>query len=97
MERYKVNLVAKGFIQKEDINYKETISQVFSKNSFRIIIALMAYFNLKLHQMNVKTMFLNDDIDETIYIGQLKNFVSEDPKNVICKLKKFINRLKQAS
>ncbi|PKI71814.1 hypothetical protein CRG98_007830 [Punica granatum] len=72
VERYKPRLVAKGFTRKEDIDYKETVSLVSSKESFRIIMALVAYFDLELHQMDVKTMFLNGDIDETIYMVQSK-------------------------
>ena len=47
--------------------------------------------------MDVKTTFLNGNIDETIYMVQQKNFVSRDPKSMVCKLKKSINGLKQAS
>ena len=47
--------------------------------------------------MDVKTAFLNGDIDETIYIVQPENFVSGDPKNMVCKLRKSIYGLKQAS
>jgi len=47
--------------------------------------------------MDVKTTFLNGDIDEMIYMVQLENFVSGDPKNMVCKLTKFIYGLKQAS
>ena len=49
VERYKARLVAKGFTQKEGIDYKETFSPVSSKDSFRIIMALVAYFDLELH------------------------------------------------
>ena len=48
-ERYKARLVAKGFTQKEGIDYEETFSLVSSKNSFRIIMALVAHYNLELH------------------------------------------------
>ena len=41
-----------------------------------IIMALATHFNLELHQMNVNTIFLNGDIDETIYMVQPENFVS---------------------
>ena len=97
IERYKARLVAKGFTQKEGIDYKETFSPVSSKDSFRIIMALVAHFDLELHQMDVKTAFLNGDIDETIYMVQPENFVSGDAKQMVCKLKKSIYGLKQAS
>ena len=97
VERYKARLVAKGFTQKEGIDYKETFSPVSLKDSFRIIMALVTHFNLELHQMDVKTAFLNGDIDKTIYMVQPENFVSGDAKQMVCKLKKYIYGLKQAS
>ena len=45
VERYKAQLVAKGFIQKEGIDYKETFSLVSSKDSFRIIMILVAHYD----------------------------------------------------
>ena len=57
-------------------------------------MTLVAHFDLKLHQMDVMTTFLNGDIDETIYMVQPENFVSRGPKNMVCKLKKSIYRLK---
>ncbi|RVW56172.1 Retrovirus-related Pol polyprotein from transposon TNT 1-94 [Vitis vinifera] len=83
--------------QKEGIDFKETFSPVSTKDSFRIIMALVAHYDLELHQMDVKTEFLNGDIDETIYMVQPENFVSEDSKNMVCKLTKSIYGLKQAS
>ena len=60
-------------------------------------MTLVANFNLKLYKMDVKTMFRNGDIDETIYMVQPENFVSCDAKSMVCKLKKSIYRFKQAS
>ena len=97
VEIYKARLVAKGFTQREGIDYKETFSPVSSKDSFRTIMALVAHFDLELHQMDVKTAFLNGNIDETIYMVQLENFISGDPKSMVYKLKKSIYDLKQAS
>ena len=97
VERYKVRLITKGYTQKEGIDYKETFSPVSSKDSFRTIMALVAHFDLELHQMDVKTAFLNGDIDETIYMVQPENFVSGATKKKVCKLKKSIYGLKQAS
>ena len=49
----------------------------------------MVHFDLELYHMDVKTVFVNGDIDETAYMMQPENFVSGDPKNMICKLKKI--------
>ena len=59
IERYKAHLVAKGFTQREGISYNETFFPVSSKDSFRIIMALVVHFDLELRQMDVKTAFLN--------------------------------------
>ena len=66
VERYKARLVAKGFIQRERIDYNETFSPVSCKDSFRIIIALEAHYDLELHRMDVKTTFLNGDLYENV-------------------------------
>ncbi|RVW92058.1 Retrovirus-related Pol polyprotein from transposon TNT 1-94 [Vitis vinifera] len=88
--RYKARLVAKGFTQKEGIDYKETFSPVLSNDSFRIIMTLVAHYDLELHQMDVKTAFLNGNIDETIIMMQLENFESNDSKQLACRLKRSI-------
>ena len=95
--RYKARLVAKGFTQKKGIDYKETFSPVSSKDSFRIIMALVAHYELELHQMDVKTAFLNGNIDETIYMVQPENFESNDSNQLVCRLKRSSYGLKQAS
>jgi len=60
-------------------------------------MALVAHYDLELHQMDVKTTFLKGNIDETIYMVQPENFVLGDPKNMVCKLTKSIYGLKHAS
>ena len=97
LERYKARLVAKGITQNEGIGYKETFSPISMKDSFRTIMTLVAHFDLELHHMDIKRTFLNGDIDKTIYMVQPENFVSEDPKNMVCKLTKSIYGLKHAS
>jgi hypothetical protein len=89
--------VAKCFTQREGIDYNETFSPVSSKDSFRIITALVAHYNLELHQMDVKTIFLNGDLYENVYMAQPKGFVIEEKENLGCHLTKSIYRLKQAS
>ncbi|CAD5184495.1 unnamed protein product, partial [Musa acuminata subsp. malaccensis] len=77
IERYKARLVAKGFSQKEGIDYNETFSPVSKKDSLRIVMALVAHYDLELHQMDVKTTFLNGDLDEEIYMEQPEGFIEK--------------------
>jgi hypothetical protein len=97
IDRFKSRLVAKGFTQREGIDYNETFSPVSSKDSFRIIMALEAHYDLELHQINVKTDFLNGDLYENIYMTQPKGFVVDRKENLGCHLTKSIYGLKQAS
>ena len=60
-------------------------------------MALVTHYDLELHQMDVKTMFLNGNTDETIYMVQPENFESNDSKQPVCRLKRSIYGLKQAS
>ena len=58
--------MAKGYSQREGINFKETLSPVSTKNSLRIIMAIVAHFDLELHHMDVRTAFLNGDLVEDV-------------------------------
>ncbi|KAJ9561683.1 hypothetical protein OSB04_006843 [Centaurea solstitialis] len=97
IERYKARLVAKGYTQKEGIDYQETFSPVSRKDSLRIVMALISHFDLELHQMDVKTTFLNGDLHENVYMTQPEGFISKGQEHLVCKLKKSIYGLKQAS
>ena len=72
-------------------------SLVSCKDSFRIIMVLMAHYDLELHQMDVKTAFLNGDLYENVYMAQPKDFVVEAKERIGCRLQKSIYVLKQAS
>lgn len=97
VERYKARLVAKGYAQKEGIDYQETFSPVSRKDSLRTVMALVAHFDLELHQMDVKTAFLNGDLYEEVFMTQPDGFKPEGQEHLVCKLKKSIYGLKQAS
>ena len=60
--------MARGFSQKEGIDYDETFAPVSRYNSIRVIISLASIMGWKLHQMDVKTAFLNGEIEEEVYI-----------------------------
>ena len=94
IERFKARLVAKGFTQREGIDYNETFSLVSCKDSFRIIMALVAHYDLELHYMDVKTAFLNGDLEENVYMAQPKGFVMKGKERIGCCMKKSIYGLK---
>jgi hypothetical protein len=96
IEKYKSRFVARGFSQKEGIDYEETFTPVARYTSIRTIIALVAKMKWKLHQMDVKTTFLNGVIEEEVYIEQPQGFDVEDMKTHVCKLKKALHGFKQA-
>ena len=76
IKRHNAGLIAKGFTQKEGIEYKETFTPVSKKDSLRIILALVAHFELKLQQMDVKMAFVNEDLEEEFYMKQaIRNFL----------------------
>lgn len=62
----------------------------FQGKTLRNIMALVAHSDFELNQMDIKTAFLNGDIDEMVYIIKPKSLVSRDPKKMVCKLKKSI-------
>jgi hypothetical protein len=95
VEQYKARLVVKGFTQNEDIDYHETFSPLSKNDSFRMIMALITHFDLELHQIDVKTDFLNDNLEEEVYMKQPEGF--DDNTQKACKINKSIYGLKQAS
>lgn len=97
IERFKARLVAKGYTQKYGIYYKKTVSLVSTKDSFRIIMALTAHFDLELHQMDVKTTFLNEKLCEEVYMQQPEGFVEKGKEHLVYKLYWSLYGLKQAS
>jgi hypothetical protein len=97
IERFKARLVAKYFTQREDIDYTEIFSPVSCKYSLRIIMMLVAHYNLELYQMDVKTIVLIGDLLENVYMAQPKGFTMKEKEHMGCHVRKFIYGLKQAS
>nr|GEV46647.1 zinc finger, CCHC-type [Tanacetum cinerariifolium] len=85
-----------GFRQKEGIDYFDTYAPVFRITTIRLFLALAAIHNLVIHQMDVKTAFLNGDLDEEVYMKQPEGFVMPGNEHKVCKLVKSLYGLKQA-
>jgi hypothetical protein len=96
VEKLKERFVARGFSQKEGIDYDETFAPV-AMYTIRIIIALASVLGWKLHQMDVKTTFLNGKIEHEVFVEQLDGFVLHKKDTHVCKLRKALHGLKQAS
>ncbi|KAL0297953.1 UNVERIFIED_CONTAM: Retrovirus-related Pol polyprotein from transposon TNT 1-94 [Sesamum angustifolium] len=88
IDKFKARLVAKGYTKKEGIDYEETFSPVVSH---------CRHLDLELFQMDVKTTFLNGELDEEIYMDQPEGFQEMRLKRKVCRLKRSIYGLKQSS
>jgi hypothetical protein len=89
-------VVAQGFSQKEGIDYEETFAPVARLEAIRILLAFSVAKGLKLHQMNVKSAFLNGVLEEEVYVRQPSGFESEKYPHRVYKLRKALYVLKQA-
>ena len=96
IEKYKVRPVAKGYTQKKGEDYFDTYSLVAGLTTIRMLLSLAASHGLLIHQMDVKTTFLNGELEEEIYMGQLDGFVAKGQEGKVYKLLKSLYGLKQA-
>ncbi|CAH2109147.1 unnamed protein product [Euphydryas editha] len=95
--RFRARLVAKGFSQKRGVDYTETFSPVVRHTTLRLLFSLSVQLGLDVTHLDVKTAFLNGDLEEIIYMQKPDCFDSPGSKNKVLKLKKAIYGLKQAS
>ena len=96
IDKYKARLVIKSYKQKEGLDYFDTYSPVTRINSIKMVLAIVALRNLEVHQMDVKTTFLNGDLDEEIYMEQPEGFIVLGQEKKVCRLVKSLYSLKQA-
>jgi hypothetical protein len=95
IDKYKARLVTKGFAQKEGIDYEETFAPTAKWNTIRVVLALAAQNGWKVHQMDVKSAFLNGDLQEDVYMTQPPGFEVSGQEKKVCKLIKALYGLKQ--
>jgi len=93
VECYKAGLVARGLTQTFGVDYNETFAPIAKFVSICCILALVAIEDMEIHQMGVKTAFLNGDLEEEIYMEQPTRFTQEG-EHLVCKLHKSLYGLK---
>ena len=89
LQTSKARLVAKGFRQKR-VDYFDTYAPVARITSIRVLFALASIHDLYIHQMDIKTTFLNGDLDEEVYMEQPEGFVLPGNEKKVCKLVKSL-------
>ena len=94
--RHKARLVPQGYSQRPGLDYEETFSPVARFESVQAVLALAAQMDLKIHQMDVATAFLNGKLQELVYMNQPKGFVENSKEKMVCRLRCSIYGLKQS-
>ena len=94
--RFKARVVAKGFSQIPGVVYTDVFSPVVKHSSIRALLGIVACHDYELEQLDVKTAFLNGELEEEIYMEQLEGFVDPEKKDLVCKLKRSLYGLKQS-
>ena len=97
IDRFKARLVAKGFSQEQGIDYQEVFAPVVRYDAIRSLLALANHQDLEIHQMDIKTAFLQGELDTEVYMAQPNGFIDEDKPDHVCKLQRSIYGLKQAA
>eukprot|EP01018_Ginkgo_biloba_P024032 Gb_18989 [translate_table: standard] len=96
IDKHKVRLVVKGYTQKEGIEYEETSAPTAKMITIRLVLAIAAQLGWKVHQMDVKSDFLNGDLEEGVYMQQPEGFKVKGKEKLVCRLDKALYGLKQA-
>ncbi|KAA5550856.1 hypothetical protein F3G54_33345, partial [Pseudomonas aeruginosa] len=95
--RYRARLVAKGFSQRQGIDFKETFSPVLKYSTLKLLFAITVNLNLSITHLDVTTAFLNGHLDETVFMQLPQSFECKPNADKVLKLKKAIYGLKQSA
>ncbi|KAL0361236.1 UNVERIFIED_CONTAM: Retrovirus-related Pol polyprotein from transposon TNT 1-94 [Sesamum radiatum] len=94
---FEAKLVTKGYTQRLGVDFEETFSPVAMAKSIRIMLAIAAWYDYEIWQMDVKMAFLNSFVDKEIYMDQPEGFTIVGEEQKVCHLQRSIYSLKQAS
>ena len=97
IDRFKARFCAQGFTQTHGVDYEEVYSPVARMTSIRSLLALANAHDLEVHQMDVRTAFLNGELEHEVYMEQPEGFEDSEHPDYVCKLKKGLYGLKQSA
>ena len=97
LDCFKARLVAQGYTQTHGIDYEEVFAPVAKYSTIRSLLTLANAHDLEVHQLDVKTAFLNGSVEHDIYMSQPEGFIDPNRPNYVCKLNKSIYGLKQSA
>ena len=96
IQKHKARLVVKGYSQQPGIDFNETYAPVVRMETIRSVLALAAQFKLSVYQLDVKSAFLNGELEEEVYVEQPQGYVIEGKEDKVYRLRKALYGLKQA-
>ena len=89
-KRWKIRLVVRGCNHKEDIYFNEVFSTIVHHTFIRVLLTFVVLFDLELEQLDMKTTFLNGELEEEIYMRKPTGFVVPGKENHVCLLKEAL-------
>jgi hypothetical protein len=96
VQRNKAMLVAKGYSQQQGVDYNETFALVARLDTIRTLITLAGQNGWLLYQLDVKSVFLNGEFKQEVYVEQPRGFIIEGEKDKVYRLKNALYRLKSS-
>jgi hypothetical protein len=94
IDRYKTRLIARGFIQQESVDYSETFNFVIKQATVRLVFFIVVSRDWNIYQFDIHNAFLNDVLDEEVYMKQPLGFVDFAIPSHVCLLHKSLYGLK---
>ena len=94
--KHKARIVAKGYVQKHGVDFEEIFAPVTRLETVRLLLALSAKHGWEVHHMDVKSAFLNGELDEVVYVSQPEGFVKQGQEHLVYRLYKALYGLRQA-
>lgn len=96
MTKHKAHLVAKGYVEKQGVDFEEVFTPVTRLETVRLLLALATKNRWEIHHLDVKLAFLNGELKEVVYVSQPEGFVKENSEHMVYQLIKTLYGLRQA-